>query len=111
MKDRILKCKDCGKDFIFTTGEQKYCARKGKDKPVRCEGCREALRNKSVQGKRETFEITCMACGDIARLSSRPRAGSHPYYCKDCFERYGMAINEKNWEGVRQFAYSLRVEF
>lgn len=42
-EDRILKCKDCGEQFTFTTGEQEFYAEKGfQNDPVRCAGCRRA---------------------------------------------------------------------
>jgi ssDNA-binding Zn-finger/Zn-ribbon topoisomerase 1 len=41
MEDRTLVCKDCGKEFIFTVGEQEFYKEKGFDNdPVRCPDCR-----------------------------------------------------------------------
>lgn len=31
MEDKILACQDCGKDFIFTVGEQEFYKEKGFD--------------------------------------------------------------------------------
>ena len=49
MEDKTLVCKDCGKEFIFTVGEQEFFKEKGFDnEPVRCpEGrkARKAQRN------------------------------------------------------------------
>ncbi|MBE6071330.1 MAG: cytochrome C551 [Clostridium butyricum] len=43
MEDRTLVCKDCGKEFIFTVGEQEFFKEKGFDNdPVRCPDCRRA---------------------------------------------------------------------
>jgi ssDNA-binding Zn-finger/Zn-ribbon topoisomerase 1 len=43
MEDRTLVCKDCGKDFVFTVGEQEFYKEKGFDNdPVRCPECRKA---------------------------------------------------------------------
>ncbi|EOR26400.1 MULTISPECIES: zinc-ribbon domain-containing protein [Clostridium] len=43
MEDRKLVCKDCGKEFIFTVGEQEFYKEKGFDNdPVRCADCRRA---------------------------------------------------------------------
>ena len=43
MEDRTLVCKDCGKEFIFTVGEQEFYKEKGFDNdPVRCPDCRRA---------------------------------------------------------------------
>jgi len=35
-----LTCADCGSDFIFSPGEQRFFARKGLDPPRRCPVCR-----------------------------------------------------------------------
>ncbi len=43
MEDKILKCKNCGQDFVFTSGEQEFYARKGfQNEPARCGPCRQA---------------------------------------------------------------------
>ncbi|MCY6484465.1 zinc-ribbon domain-containing protein [Clostridium aestuarii] len=41
MADKTLICKDCGKEFIFTEGEQEFYKEKGFDnEPKRCLECR-----------------------------------------------------------------------
>lgn len=40
MQDKIIVCKDCGKEFTFTAGEQEFYAEKGFNEPVRCKECR-----------------------------------------------------------------------
>jgi hypothetical protein len=41
--DKQLKCKDCGKDFVFTAGEQEFYAEKQfTNEPQRCADCRKA---------------------------------------------------------------------
>ncbi len=41
-KDITLTCKDCGKEFVFTTGEQKFYDEKGfTNQPQRCKECRD----------------------------------------------------------------------
>lgn len=43
MEDKTLVCKDCGKEFIFTVGEQEFYKEKGfNNEPVRCSSCRRA---------------------------------------------------------------------
>ena len=43
MEDKKIICKDCGKDFIFTVGEQEFYKEKGfENDPVRCPDCRRA---------------------------------------------------------------------
>ena len=44
-EDEKLVCEDCGKEFIFTAGEQEFYAEKGLvNKPKRCPECRSARR-------------------------------------------------------------------
>ena len=43
MADQILTCKECGKEFTFTEGEQAFYAEKGfTNEPARCPECRKA---------------------------------------------------------------------
>ena len=49
-QDRVLKCVDCGADFVFTAGEQQFYHEKDfKNEPKRCKPCKtqasERLRN------------------------------------------------------------------
>ena len=50
-QDKTIVCKDCGKEFVFTVGEQNFYEEKGfNNEPVRCKECREkrkAERNKN----------------------------------------------------------------
>jgi hypothetical protein len=47
--DKVLKCKDCGAEFVFTENEQAFYKEKGfENEPQRCAACRKAkkaLRN------------------------------------------------------------------
>ena len=40
LKSKTLRCVDCGMDFIFTVGEQRYFLSKGLSVPKRCPQCR-----------------------------------------------------------------------
>ena len=43
MADKTIVCKDCGKEFVFTEGEQAFYKEKGfENDPVRCPECRNA---------------------------------------------------------------------
>jgi len=43
MADKTIVCKDCGKEFVFTEGEQEFYKEKGfTNDPVRCPECRKA---------------------------------------------------------------------
>lgn len=51
MADKTIKCKDCGKDFIFTESEQAFYKEKGFDNdPVRCPDCRRARKAQRNNG-------------------------------------------------------------
>jgi len=43
MPDKNIICKDCGKEFVFTEGEQNFYKEKGfENDPLRCPECRKA---------------------------------------------------------------------
>ena len=49
-QDETLKCEDCGKEFVFSTGEQEFYAEKGLvNKPKRCPECRKERRQKKTE--------------------------------------------------------------
>jgi predicted N-acetyltransferase YhbS len=42
MEDKTLVCQDCGKEFVFTVGEQEFYKEKGfENEPKRCKECRD----------------------------------------------------------------------
>ncbi|ERK28928.1 zinc-ribbon domain-containing protein [Clostridium intestinale] len=48
MSDKTIVCRDCGKDFVFTEGEQAFYKEKGFDnEPVRCVDCRRAKKQQN----------------------------------------------------------------
>src|SRR5512135_2150764 len=40
--DRVLQCRDCGNEFVFSAGEQEFYATRGFSEPTRCPDCRAA---------------------------------------------------------------------
>lgn len=55
MEDKTIICKDCGKEFVFTAGEQEFYKEKGfENEPTRCMDCRKAkkARNNSFKSNR-----------------------------------------------------------
>ena len=49
-EDKTLVCKDCGKEFVWTAGEQEFYASRGfENQPQRCKACRDASRAKTVR--------------------------------------------------------------
>ena len=92
-----LRCRDCGRDFLFTVGEQEFYASRGlTNNPSRCPECR-AQRKQSQggggygggsrsRGEREMFSATCSNCGREAQVPFQPR-GDRPVYCSDCYQQ------------------------
>ena len=53
MEDKKIVCKDCGKEFIFTVGEQEFYKEKGfENDPVRCTECRKARKAQKMNRDR-----------------------------------------------------------
>lgn len=50
--EKTIICKDCGKDFTLSVGEQKFYEEKGLSHPIRCKDCR-AKRKSSFEKKEE----------------------------------------------------------
>ncbi|KYH34508.1 hypothetical protein CLTEP_15570 [Clostridium tepidiprofundi DSM 19306] len=47
MADKTLVCQDCGKEFVFTEGEQQFYKEKGfENEPKRCPDCRKARKQR-----------------------------------------------------------------
>ena len=83
-EDKTLVCKECGKEFVFTAGEQEFYAERGfQNEPQRCKACRDARKN-AARGPREYFTATCAACGGEAKVPFEPKT-DRPVYCSDCF--------------------------
>ena len=102
--DRVLSCKDCGSEFVFTAGEQEFYASRGYEHlPGRCPNCRAARRSRqgssspgSYAGRgyegerglrrapREMHPAVCSTCGRETEVPFIPR-GDKPVYCSDCF--------------------------
>lgn len=100
MQDRSIVCRDCGRDFVFTAGEQEFYASKGlQNDPVRCPDCRNARKNsrtalESTSGytdyggaasfggrtPRQMHPAACAMCGDMIEVPFLPR-GDRPVFC------------------------------
>jgi len=93
--DKTLTCRDCGRTFTFTAGEQEFHAEKGfTNTPSRCPDCRSqrkaagfggGRRPGGSGGPREMHEATCSACGKTCQVPFQP-SGEKPVYCSDCFQ-------------------------
>lgn len=89
--DKILQCRECGSEFVFSAGEQEFYAAKGlMNEPARCPDCRSARRARLNGGelgaRREMHPAICASCGIETRVPFLPR-GDRPVYCSTCFDR------------------------
>jgi CxxC-x17-CxxC domain-containing protein len=92
-QDKVLKCIDCGSDFIFTAGEQLFFHDKQfKNEPKRCKVCkakRVAVLGSPTPGqipnKTET-RTTCSQCGKETTVPFKPTQG-RPVFCRECFQQ------------------------
>ena len=77
-EDKVLKCRDCGEEFVFTAGEQEF-----QNEPQRCKSCRDARKN-GVKSQREYFTTVCAECGKEAKVPFEP-TNDRPVYCSECY--------------------------
>lgn len=57
MEDKILVCKDCGNEFVFTVREQEFFKTMEFQEPVRCPQCRKEAKHRRKHGKRPKGSI------------------------------------------------------
>lgn len=87
MQDQTLTCKDCGKEFIWTVGEQEFYQQKGfAHPPSRCPDDRK-LNKEKMMSSRKMFTVNCANCGKEAQVPFEPK-GDRPVYCNDCFRQF-----------------------
>jgi CxxC-x17-CxxC domain-containing protein len=94
-QDKVLKCTDCGADFIFTAGEQLFFRDKHfRNEPKRCKACKSkrvavlTAAPSSREGphyySRTETRATCCQCGKETTVPFRPTQG-RPIFCRECF--------------------------
>jgi len=95
--DRLLKCCDCGNEFVFTAGEQLFFFDKQfKNDPKRCKLCkakraglgRSANPSATVAAlplSRTETRTQCSACGIDTTVPFKPTQG-RPVLCRSCFQ-------------------------
>ena len=92
-EDKTLVCKECGNEFVFTSGEQEFYSEKGfQNEPQRCKDCRTARKVASRAG-RETFIASCASCGGEAKVPFQPRE-DRPVYCSECYAKMKSEVSE-----------------
>jgi CxxC-x17-CxxC domain-containing protein len=85
-QDKILRCVDCGKDFIFTAGEQLFFHDKQfHNDPKRCKACK-LKRGGGGSSVRAETRTHCSVCGQETTVPFRPTQG-RPVLCRSCFEQ------------------------
>jgi len=90
LADKTLVCRDCGQEFIFTTGEQEFYLSHGlQNEPSRCPECRVAHRKDrrgSYNQPRQMFSVVCADCGKETTVPFEPRE-ERPVYCRECYAK------------------------
>ncbi|MDA8442910.1 MAG: zinc-ribbon domain containing protein [Peptococcaceae bacterium] len=97
--DKVLTCRECGREFDFTASEQEFYAEKGfTNEPGRCPECRAARKAQTRNGggfgrpQRQMYPAVCSDCGKETTVPFQP-TGDKPVYCRECFQ----ARNQNNW--------------
>jgi CxxC-x17-CxxC domain-containing protein len=82
--DKVLRCVNCGKDFVFTAGEQVFFHTKEfKNDPKRCKVCKAKLGR--MPPRAQTVAV-CADCGQQTTVPFKPSKGE-PVFCRSCFDR------------------------
>lgn len=93
-QDKVLKCMDCGADFVFTAGEQLFFHDKQfKNEPKRCKTCKarkmSAISPQPIAANpgapRVETRTHCSACGKETTVPFKPTQG-RPVFCRECFQ-------------------------
>ena len=82
-----LACRECGKQFVFTEGEQEFYKRKGFAFPSRCQECRSTKQSQS-------HHVVCAQCG--AELEKEASI-----YCTACLESVHLESELKTKQSQR----------
>ncbi len=91
-QDKVLKCIDCGSDFVFTAGEQLFFHDKQfTNEPKRCKACkakRASTLGTTAPGNYHKVETrtNCSGCGKETTVPFKPTQG-RPVFCRECFQQ------------------------
>ena len=103
--DRVLMCADCGREFIFTAGEQLFFHDKQfKNDPKRCKPCKVRRATGAAVGlggvpgvgasggptvaglSRTETRTVCSSCAVETTVPFKPTQG-RPVLCRQCFQQ------------------------
>jgi CxxC-x17-CxxC domain-containing protein len=87
-RDKVLKCLDCGTEFVFTAGEQAFFADKGfRHEPKRCKSCKSSRASSAPSGNsaRTETRAICSQCGKETTVPFKPTQG-RPVFCRECYQ-------------------------
>ena len=90
-QDRVLRCVECGVDFVFSSGEQFFYAEKGfRNEPKRCKTCKTRRGHQDSAGahgkQRSVTSTTCSQCGKETTVPFKLTQG-RPVFCRECFQQ------------------------
>jgi len=85
-QDKVLRCVDCGSEFVFTAGEQLFFYdKKFTNDPKRCKQCKAKRASGGPRVRPET-RTTCSECGSETTVPFKPTQG-RPVLCRSCFQK------------------------
>jgi CxxC-x17-CxxC domain-containing protein len=100
-EDTTIVCIDCGKDFVWTAGEQVFFRDKQlQNPPKRCKECKQAKNERlaaitaaQASGIKQRIEVTvnCARCEATTTVPFYPSQG-RPVYCRSCFIEMNPSI-------------------
>lgn len=96
-QDQTLVCRDCAKEFLFTSGEQEFFALRGlTNLPKRCPNCRILSRlERSGKDPATSTELNCSQCDALTRVPFKPTQDK-PVYCSVCLHQNKEQVLEPN---------------
>lgn len=81
-EDKVLVCRQCGKEFCFTGAEQEFYTQQGWVEPSHCPQCRLARRERGLR-------LVCSGCGIMLEKEG-------PVYCAKCVENLKLEAELKH---------------
>lgn len=97
-QDVTIFCIDCGREFVWTAGEQAFFRDKHlQNPPKRCKPCKHAKNDRlaaiaaaQASGVKQRIEVSvkCARCGETTTVPFYPSQG-RPVFCRSCF----LAVN------------------